>query len=137
MKARLLLLLAMLMMGCGAAMAQSEGNATLGGEIYTVVEQNPEFPGGEDALIQWLGTHVIYPEQAKVEKLEGKVYVTFVVERDGSISDVRVLSPKEKMAPLNDEAVRVVRSMPKWKPGKVQGKKVRVQFNLPIVFRLN
>ena len=120
----------------GVAMAQSNGSATVGGEIYTVVEQSPTFPGGEDALIQWLGTHVQYPEEAKKKAVEATVFVTFVVEKDGSISDVKVLNPKAETAVLEQEAVRVVRTMPKWKAGKSHGKKVRVQFNLPIVFKL-
>ncbi len=120
----------------GVAMAQSNGSVTVGGEIYTVVEQSPTFPGGEEALIQWLGTHVQYPEEAKKNAVEGTVFVTFVVEKDGSISDVKVLNPKAKTAVLEQEAVRVVRTMPKWKAGKSHGKKVRVQFNLPIVFKL-
>lgn len=133
---RYILLLALALMAGGVAKAQDNGTVTVGGEIYTVVEQKPEFPGGDDALIQWLSTHVEYPAEAKAQGLEGEVYVTFVVERDGSITNVRVLSPKEQMTPLYDEAVRVVKAMPKWKPGKVRGKKVRVQFNLPIIFSL-
>ncbi len=135
MKRFFILLLSMLLAG-GVAMAQSNGSATVGGEIYTVVEQSPDFPGGEDALIQWLGTHVQYPEEAKKKAVEGTVFVTFVVEKDGSISDVKVLNPKAETAVLEQEAVRVVRTMPKWKAGKSHGKKVRVQFNLPIVFKL-
>ena len=134
MKARLLLLLATLLTGCGAAMAQSEGSATMGGEIYTVVEQSPEFPGGEDALIRWLGTHVQYPTAAKEKGVEGAIFVTFVVETDGSISNVKVL--RDIGGGCGQEAVRVVMLMPKWKPGKQAGKVVRVQFNLPIYFVL-
>jgi protein TonB len=134
MKRYFILLLSMLL--GGVAMAQSNGSVTVGGEIYTVVEQSPTFPGGEEALIQWLGTHVQYPEEAKKNAVEGTVFVTFVVEKDGSISDVKVLNPKAKTAVLEQEAVRVVRTMPKWKAGKSHGKKVRVQFNLPIVFKL-
>ena len=134
MKRYFILLLSMLL--GGVAMAQSNGSVTVGGEIYTVVEQSPTFPGGEEALIQWLGTHVQYPEEAKKNAVEGTVFVTFVVEKDGSISDVKVHNPKAKTAVLEQEAVRVVRTMPKWKAGKSHGKKVRVQFNLPIVFKL-
>ena len=135
MKRCYILLLSMLLLG-GVAMAQSNGSATVGGDIYTVVEHNPEFPGGEDARVQWLGTHVQYPAEAKAKKLEGTVFVTFVVEKDGSISDVKVRNPKPENTVLEQEAVRVVRTMPKWKAGKSQGKKVRVQFNLPIVFKM-
>ena len=118
------------------AFAQNDGSATVGGEIYTVVEHEPEFPGGEDALIQWLGSNVKYPEAAKEKGLEGTIFVTFVVEKDGSVSAVKVLNSKPETAILEQEAVRVVHTMPKWKAGKSHGKKVRVQFNLPIVFRL-
>lgn len=133
---KLILPLLLVLLSGGVAMAQTGGSATKGGEIYTVVEQNPEFPGGEDALIQWLGTHVQYPAEAKKKSLEGTVFVTFVVEKDGSISGVKVLNPKAETTVLEQEAMRVVQAMPKWKAGKSQGKKVRVQFNLPIVFRL-
>jgi len=122
--------------GVAAAQDQSAGNATLGGDIYTVVEQSPEFPGGMDRLAGWLGTNIKYPSAASAAKLEGTVYVSFVVERDGSITGVKVIKPEEKMKELEEEAVRVVRSMPKWKPGKSHGEKVRVQFVLPIVFAL-
>ena len=130
------LLIITLLLGGSVAMAQNNGTATVGGEIYTVVEQSPEFPGGEDALIQWLGTHVQYPTAAKEKGVEGAIFVTFVVEKDGSISDVKVINTKPETAALEQEAVRVVRAMPKWKAGKSRGKKVRVQFNLPIVFKL-
>jgi protein TonB len=79
---------------------------------------------------------VQYPAEAKKKSLEGTVFVTFVVEKDGSISGVKVLNPKAETTVLEQEAMRVVQAMPKWKAGKSQGKKVRVQFNLPIVFRL-
>ena len=133
---KIILFIATALLSCGAVMAQNNGTATMGDEIYTVVEQNPEFPGGEDALIQWLGTHVQYPEEAREKGLQGRVLVTFVVEKDGSIGNVRVVKSKPEMALLEEEAVRLVRAMPKWKPGKSHGKKVRVQFNLPIQFNL-
>lgn len=127
----------------GVAVAQSpakksaEGTAlAVDNEIFTVVEQDPEFDGGMEALTPWLGSHVIYPTEAKEQRLEGTVYVTFVVEKDGSISNVRVLNHREEMGTLEAEAVRVVRTMPKWKSGRQRGKKVRVQFTLPIVFKL-
>lgn len=132
------LLLALVLLTVGAAMAQSDNTSktTAGGEIYTVVEQNPEFPGGMDALVAWLGTNVKYPTAARESGLEGTVYVSFVVERDGTITSVKVIKPTEGMKELEEEAVRAVRCMPKWKPGKSKGQKVRVQFMLPIVFSL-
>ena len=114
-----------------------KSTATVGGtSVYTVVEQDPEFDGGMEALVPWLGSHVNYPAEAREQQVEGTVFVTFVVETDGSISNVRVVNHRDAMAALEQEAVRLVRAMPKWKPGKQQGKKVRVQFTLPIQFQL-
>ena len=136
MKQFIILTLALLCGGMAMAQSKGDGKVTTGDEIYTVVEQNPEFQGGMDAMIAWLGENVKYPVQAREAGLEGTVHVTFVVERDGTITGVKVIKPNEKMKELEDEAVRAVRSMPKWKPGKSNGKKVRVQFVLPIVFSL-
>ena len=122
-------------MTAGAQSATPRAAATTN-QVYTVVEQDPEFDGGMEALTPWLGSHVEYPAEAKAKGIEGTVFVTFVVETDGSISNVRVLNRREKMAPLEAEAERVVRAMPKWKPGRQRGKKVRVQFTLPIQFTL-
>ena len=134
---RIIILTVALLAGFGAAAQTPTGKATLGGtEVYTVVEQDPEFDGGMDALAPWLGSHVNYPDEARQKQLEGTVFVTFVVETDGSISNVRVMNHRDEMVSLEEEAVRVVRAMPKWKPGKQRGKKVRVQFTLPIQFQL-
>jgi protein TonB len=103
-------------------------------EIFTVVEENPGYPGGDEARIKFLMENMKYPEEAKELGVQGKVFVTFVVEIDGSISNVRVL--RGIGSGCDDEAVRVVKSMPKWIPGKQRGVPVRVQFNLPINFKL-
>jgi protein TonB len=103
-------------------------------EIFTVVEEQPGYPGGEEARISYLQQNIKYPEEAKELGIQGKVFVTFVVEVDGSISDVRVL--RGIGGGCDEEAIRVVRSMPKWVPGKQRGVPVRVQFNLPIKFTL-
>lgn len=103
-------------------------------EIFTVVEKNPEYPGGDEALYQFIASNIQYPEAAKADGKGGMVYLTFVIETDGTISDVKVL--RSPHPALGEEAVRVVRLMPKWKPGKQRGKKVRVQYNLPINFQL-
>ena len=133
---RLILFVAAAML-CGGVMAQTNGKATVvDNEIFTVVEHDPEFPGGMDAMVAWLGSNVQYPAKAKEAGIQGTVFVTFVVERDGSITGVKVIRHNEKMTLLEEEAVRVVKAMPKWKPGKQRGKKVRVQFNLPIQFSL-
>jgi periplasmic protein TonB len=103
-------------------------------EIFTVVEEQPGYPGGEEARIGFLQQNIKYPEEAKELGIQGKVFVTFVVEIDGSITDVRVL--RGIGGGCDEEAIRVVKSMPKWVPGKQRGVPVRVQFNLPIKFTL-
>lgn len=102
--------------------------------IFIAVESMPEYPGGETELYKYLGNSINYPEQARNLGLQGKVYVTFVVERDGSIANPKVL--RDIGGGCGEEALRVVRSMPKWKPGKQHGKNVRVQYNLPVLFQL-
>lgn len=103
-------------------------------EIFTVVEEQPGYPGGEEARMKYLKESIRYPEEAKELGIQGRVFVTFVVEVDGSITDVRVL--RGIGGGCDEEAVRVVRGMPKWVPGKQRGVPVRVQFNLPIRFTL-
>ena len=103
-------------------------------EIFTVVEEQPGYPGGEEARYKFLQDNIKYPEEAKELGIQGKVFVTFVVEVDGSVTDARVL--RGIGGGCDEEAIRVVKSMPKWVPGKQRGVPVRVQFNLPIKFTL-
>ena len=103
-------------------------------KVFDTVEQMPEFPGGMQAMIEFLQTNMKYPEDAEKQKVEGRVMVQFVVETDGSVSDVHVA--KQVFPSLDAEAIRVVQAMPKWMPGKEKGKVVRVKYNLPIVFRM-
>ncbi|GAB3931465.1 energy transducer TonB [Larkinella terrae] len=103
-------------------------------QIFTVVEQNPEFPGGMAALGQFLGKNIRYPPAASRANVSGRVFVSFVVNTDGSIQDVSVL--KGLGFGTDEEAMRVVKSMPKWRPGKQSGRPVRVKYNLPINFQL-
>ncbi len=102
--------------------------------IFQVVEDNPEFPGGMGELYKFLGQNTKYPPIAKESGIQGRVFVNFVVEKDGSISNVKVL--RGIGGGCDEEAIRVVKSMPRWKPGKQRGKAVRVSFNLPIKFTL-
>ena len=102
--------------------------------IFQVVENDPEFPGGVEAMYKYLAQNIKYPQLARENNITGRVYVTFVVERDGSVSGVRVL--RDIGGGCGAEAVRVVKSMPKWTPGKQRGKAVRVQYNLPVNFSL-
>ena len=103
-------------------------------KVYDVVEQLPEYPGGMPAMIDFLQTNMKYPKDAEKQKVEGRVLVMFIVETDGSVSDVKVA--RNVFPSLDEEAVRVVEAMPKWIPGKEKGKAVRVKYTLPVVFRL-
>ena len=103
--------------------------------VFDVVEVMPQYPGGPIAMLKYLMENIKYPEQAMKEGIQGRVTVRFIVEKDGSISDVKPILSVHPL--LNKEAVRVVESMPKWTPGKQNGKPVRVRFNLPVMFKLN
>ena len=122
-------------------------------EIFWVVEQMPEFPGGDEAMFKYLSDNLSYPQNAREAGIQGKVMVGFVVEADGSITEVKTIrffpitDSKEKSKPvtltmvlqkeLEDEAIRVIKAMPKWTPGKQRGRNVRVAYRLPITFTLN
>ena len=103
-------------------------------QVFDVVEQMPQFPGGDAALFEYLSTHIKYPAIAEENGVQGRVIVTFVVERDGSITDVKVVKAVDPS--LDREAARVVAGMPKWIPGKQNGAAVRVKYTVPVTFRL-
>ncbi len=103
-------------------------------QIFVVVEAMPEYPGGDAARMEFLNKNIKYPTMARESGIQGRVYVTFVVEKDGSVTDVRVL--RGIGGGCDEEAVRVVKAMPKWIPGRQRNKPVRVQFNLPVRFTL-
>lgn len=103
-------------------------------EIFTVVEQQPEFPGGQGELLKYLGKNITYPAIAQENGIEGTVVVRFVVNETGGISDIQVV--RDIGGGCGAEAVRVVKSMPKWKPGRQRGKAVKVYFTLPVRFKL-
>ena len=103
-------------------------------KVFDVVEEMPSFPGGNAALMSYLASNTKYPVVAQENGVQGRVIVSFVVERDGSISDVKVARSVDPS--LDREAQRVVKSMPRWKPGKQNGSAVRVKYTVPVVFRL-
>ena len=103
-------------------------------KIYDVVDEMPVFPGGNGALLEYLATHVKYPVVAQENGVQGRVIVSFVVECDGSITDVRVERSVDPS--LDREAIRVVSSMPRWSPGKLNGYIVRVKYSAPVAFKL-
>ena len=103
--------------------------------VFQIVEQMPQFPGGEQALMEFVAKSVVYPEEAKEKNISGRVFVSFVVEKDGSVSNVKVL--RGIGGGCDEEAVRVIKSMPKWEPGKMKGKPVRVSYQIPFNFKLD
>lgn len=103
-------------------------------KVYDRVEVMPEFPGGMQGLFEYMQNNVNYPKEAKNQKIEGRVIVSFIVEKDGSISDVHPLTAVHPL--LDKEAMRLVNEMPQWKPGTEKGKAVRVSFALPVSFKL-
>jgi protein TonB len=103
-------------------------------QIFQVVEEMPEFPGGQAECMKWLGKNMKYPQISQENGVQGRVIVQFVVNQDGSIVDAQVVRGVDPY--LDKEALRVIGNMPKWKPGKQRGKAVRVKFTLPVMFRL-
>ena len=103
-------------------------------KTYMVIEDQPEFPGGEMAMLQFMAENLVYPESCKEQKIQGRVMVTFVVAKDGSVTETEVV--KSVNPEIDAEALRVVNSMPKWKPGKQNGKEVRVKMTVPVIFKL-
>ena len=103
-------------------------------KVFDVVEEMPSFPGGQGALMSFLNSNIKYPVVAQENGVQGRVIVGFVVERDGSITDVKVMRSVDPS--LDREAQRVVKAMPRWKPGKQNGSAVRVKYTVPVVFRL-
>ena len=102
--------------------------------IYEMVEENAQFPGGDDACYKWLYDHIKYPAIAQEQGIQGRVFVQFVVNKDGSIVDVEVVRSPD--ASLSKEAERVVKLMPRWRPAKQGNKTVRSRFRLPVMFKL-
>ena len=103
-------------------------------KVFDVVEQMPSFKGGDAALMEWLSKNIKYPVVAEENGIQGRVVATFVVERDGSITDVKIVKSVDPS--LDKEAVRVLKAMPKWIPGKQNGQAVRVKYTVPVTFRL-
>lgn len=100
--------------------------------VYSMVSEQPSFPGGMQEMMKFISENRKYPAEAKAKDIHGKVIVAFVVERDGSLSDVKIR--RGIGYGCDEEAIRVIKSMPKWTPGKQNGKAVRVSFMLPVTF---
>lgn len=104
-------------------------------EVFTVVEKQPSYPGGQDGYTKFLLANIKYPKEAIEKAVTGTVYVTFVVEKDGKVTNVKIL--RGIGSGCDEEAARVVKMMPNWNPGEQKGKPVAVQYNLPIKFNLD
>ena len=102
--------------------------------VYQIVEEMPQYPGGENALMDYVSKNVVYPKEAQEKGISGRVFVSFIVEKDGSVSNVKVM--RGIGGGCDEEAVRVISGLPKWKPGKQEGKPVRVSYQMPINFKL-
>lgn len=112
------------------------GESSDADEIYQVVENVPVFPGGTYALMKYINGEIEYPEEARNVNAQGRAVVRFVVEKDGSVTDVKIVRSTDNEY-LDAEALRIVANMPKWTPGTQNGKPVRVRFNLPVMFKLS
>jgi len=104
-------------------------------EVFFIVENMPEFPGGDMALRKYIAQNVVYPEIAKENGLSGKVFVQFVINQKGEVENVKIARGVDPT--LDKEAIRVVQNLPKWKPGSQRGKPVKVSYTVPINFQLN
>lgn len=124
----------MALFGLTTVSAQKTVVAKKNQQVFDVVEKMPEYPGGQAALFEYLQKNVKYPADAEKKKVEGRVLVTFVVNTDGSITDIEVV--RKAFPSLDAEAVRVISGMPRWKPGEQKGQKVRVKYTVPLTFRL-
>lgn len=102
--------------------------------VYTKAEIMPEFPGGEGDLMKFISANVKYPEEARTSGKEGTVYLSFVISKDGKVTDAKIIRGVDKS--LDDEAMRVLNMMPAWKPGMQSGQPVNVQYSLPVRFNL-
>ena len=113
---------------------QTHKDTTTGDKVYEVCEQMPIFEGGDAALLKYLRENLKYPDKTKDRGVQGRLVIGFIVEKDGSLTDVKVLRPVD--IDLDAEVLRLVKGMPKWIPGRQNGKRVRVRYNVPVSFRL-
>ena len=130
---RLALLLSAILL-TNMAFCQEEKKVSVDDEVFVVVEEQAEFPGGMDSMYAYIQKNLKYPEAAEEKGIQGRVFVQFVIEKDGSISNVKIL--RGIGGGCEEAAVEMVKNMPKWKPAKQRGKPVRYQYVLPIKFEL-
>ncbi len=115
--------------------AQTNTNSTSSEEeVYTIVEVAPEFPGGEEARMKFLRDNIVYPIEARKKGIKGRVVLSFIVEKNGSITNIEVLKSAHKL--LDEEAIRVTKLMPAWKPAMQKDKPVSIKYSMPITFNI-
>lgn len=131
MKSKIIVLLATLFLCCGSTVFAQEVNEDVN-KVYEEVEKMPKFPGGKPKLFEYLCNNLKYPQEALENGVCGKVVISFVVERDGSLSNFKVHKSVDPL--LDREAMRIAKAMPKWKPGRQKGTPVRVKMMMPFVF---
>ena len=129
----------LLLLAATIANAQDKGKAQQdaqngGYEVFVDPEQNPQFPGGDKAYVDYIKKNMRYPEEAKKKGIEGRVFVQCVIEKDGSHNSYKVIKSADSL--LNEEAIRIVKGMPKWIPGNDWGETKRVRYTMPITFKL-
>lgn len=138
-------LLALFLLICGISFSQEEYNIVVAPDskvepskdsIYSMIDEPAQFPGGTSAMMNFLAKNMRYPQNAIENELQGKCFLKFIVDKEGMINDIKVLRSVPGCPECDKEAIRVVKSMPKWIPGKINGKKVKSYFNLPITFML-
>ena len=131
-----IILTAIALLLASAAVAQNSATKPAAEKVYNIamVEQKPEFPGGKAAMYKWIADNIKYPASAVEKSLQGRVVVEFQITADGDIENVRVLRGLDPA--LDQEAVRLVKSMPRWRPGRNNGQPVRVSYLLPVTFKL-
>ena len=117
------------------AKTETTAAPTTNEEVFVIVDAPPTYPGGDEARLEFLKSNIQYPQEAKEKGIQGMVYVGFIVEKDGTVNDVKLLRGVDKL--IDDEALRVVKLMPKWTPGRQKGEIVRVSYNMPIKFTLS
>jgi TonB family protein len=132
-------LLAILLSGCGQKSVPSgseTSQATVAdNNVYVIVEEMPEFPGGSSALLDFINKNMLYPQEAREKGEQGRVVVEFVVTQEGRIINPKIV--RNVSESIDKEALRVISLMPHWKPGKQNGRPVNVRYNLPLTFSLN
>ena len=124
-----------MVLSMSAQVNKATSSQTDSSRIFVDYEENAQFPGGDMACKKWMQEHIKYPESCRSDSIQGRVVVSFIVERDGSLDSIRVVRSPDPA--LSEEAIRLVSEMPRWKPARYYNKTIRSRFFLPVIFRLH